>query len=78
MLQAITLSSTSQSGTTREVAAKVQGDGTVIGIFKRINPWERRKTNPLPIKGTLESLQNFATHNPGMFMKWVDKKCGVE
>jgi hypothetical protein len=75
MIAAITLSRTSQSGTTREVVAKVRG-GQVVGIFKRISSWERSKTGPLPIKGTLETLESFATRQPGMFCKWVDSKFG--
>ncbi|MGD0267193.1 MAG: hypothetical protein ABSD47_19930 [Candidatus Methylomirabilota bacterium] len=78
MLQAITLSSTSQSGTTREVKAKVMG-GKVVGTFRRVDLWgDKLVSRALPIRGDLEKLAAFATKQPGMFAKWVDSKFGIK
>jgi hypothetical protein len=78
MLQAITLSSTSKSGTTREVTANVV-KGQVVGIFQRIDFFgDTLVSGALPIWGDLEKLATFATRQPGLFAKWVDSKFGIE
>ena len=78
MMQAITLSSTSKSGTTREVTANVV-KGQVVGIFQRIDFFGDRLMSPiLPIRGDLEKLATFAARQPGLFAKWVDSKFGIK
>jgi len=36
------------------------------------------RSKRLPIRGDLNRLANFATRQPGLFIKWVDAKFGLK
>jgi hypothetical protein len=74
----VTLSATSKRGCTRKVEAEIVA-GQLVGTFKRVEPFGDEMTSKrLPIRGDLNKLTNFATRQPGLFIKWVDSKLGLK
>ena len=72
--QTILLKATSKAGTTRQVEAEIVA-GKLVGTFKRTPVFgEEMVSGRLPIRGDLNKLANFATRQPGLFIKWVDHK----
>ena len=76
--QTILLSATSKRGCTRSVEAEIVA-GKLVGTFKRVEPFgDDMVSKRLPIRGDLNKLANFATRQPGLFIKWVDAKFGLK
>ncbi len=76
--QTILLAATSKRGCTRSVEAEIVA-GKVVGRFKRVEPFrEPMVSTRIPIRGDLNRLANFATRQPGLFIKWVDAKFGLK
>lgn len=75
--QTILLKATSKAGTTRSVEAEIVA-GKLVGTFKR-QPviGDGLTSKSLRIRGDLLTLANFATRQPGLFIKWVDSKFGI-
>jgi hypothetical protein len=72
------LSATSKAGTTRTVHAEIVA-GKLVGTFKRVDLFgEQMVSKRQPIRGDLNKLTNFATRQPGLFIKWVDAKFGLK
>jgi hypothetical protein len=76
--QSLLLKVTSKAGTTRSVEAEILA-GKLVGTFTRQPVFGDGLTSKsLRIRGDLNTLANFATRQPGLFIKWVDSKFGLK
>jgi hypothetical protein len=76
--QTVLLSATSKRGCTRSVEAEIVA-GKLVGTFKRVEPFGDEAVSwRIPLRGDLNRLANFATRQPGLFIKWVDSKFGLK